>query len=161
MHSFFHILIFLCLLANNAIADELHLIISGKAFHIGGNNLNENNHGVGFEYDFKESENWIPLITGATFKDSNKQTSKYLGGGAKYRYKLDAYSENLKLDIGAFAFLMTRYDYKNNDPFFAALPFASIGYDWAAINITYAPKIHPKSHAFFYFQAKFKLAEFD
>jgi len=152
--------IFLFSLASPAVADELHLVLSGTAIHIGTDSLNENNEGVGFEYDFNTDGNWIPFITGATFKDSNDQTSKYLGAGRKHRFLLSSDPDGLHIDAGIIGFVMTRYDYKENEPFFAALPFVSIGNDWIAANITYAPKIDPKMHAFWYVQANIKLFEF-
>ncbi len=49
-------------------ADELHLIVSGKSIHFGTDtSFNEQNWGLGFEYDFEQENNWIPLITGASF----------------------------------------------------------------------------------------------
>ncbi len=143
-----------------ASADELHLIVSGKAIHYGEGNYNEDNRGFGFEYDFKQRGNWIPLITGVSFLDSNKQTSNYLGVGSKRRFLFSQNPKGFHFDAGVLAFVMTRYDYKNNDPFIAALPFISMGIDWFAINVTYVPKIQPKMVSFMYFQASFKLLEF-
>ena len=147
-------------LVSPAGADELHLVLSGTAIHIGTDSLNENNKGVGFEYDFDIDENWIPFITGATFKDSNDQTSKYLGAGKKYRFLMSPDPDGLHIDVGILGFVMTRYDYKDNQPFLAALPFISIGNDWIAANITYAPKVDPKMYAFWYVQATFRIFEF-
>jgi len=145
---------------NIIVADELHLIVSGKAIHFSDGEYNENNNGLGFEYDFDERNNWIPLITGVSFSDSNNQTSNYLGGGVKRRFHLSNDPKGFHFDAGIIGFVMTRHDYKNNDPFLAALPFVSIGFEWVAINITYVPKIKPKMVAFMYFQATVKLAEF-
>ena len=154
--------VFLSLIAffNATIADELHLVVSGTALHIGSNNLNEKNYGLGFEYDFEERDNWIRFLTGASFKDSNDQTSKYFGIGTKRRFRLGPEPDSWHIDAGALAFVMTRKDNRNNMPFLGALPFASIGNDWAAVNLTYVPKISPKMYAFWYFQASFKIAEF-
>lgn len=148
------------LACSSTLADELHLVLSGTAIHVGTNGLNEKNEGVGFEYDFDQDGNWIPFITGATFKDSNDQTSKYLGAGKKYRFQISPDPEGLHIDAGFFGFIMTRHDYKDNEPFLAALPFVSIGNEWIAANITYTPKIDPKMHAFWYIQASIKLFEF-
>jgi len=141
-------------------ADELHLIVSGKAIHYGDGNYNEDNKGFGFEYNFEERNNWIPLITGVSFLDSTNQTSNYLGGGTKRRFHLTNDPKGFHFDAGILAFVMTRQDYKNNEPFVAALPFASVGFEWIAINITYVPKIQPKMVAFMYFQATIKVIEF-
>lgn len=150
----------LLIIFKTATADELHLIISGKAIHYSSGSYNEDNRGLGFEYDFDEQNNWIPLITGASFLDSNSQTSNYLGAGTKRRFRLSSDPKSFHFDAGILAFVMTRYDYKNNDPFVAALPFISFGFEWISINVTYVPKMQPKMVAFTYFQASFKLLEF-
>ena len=68
-------------------ADELQLVVSGRSIHFGSDtSFNETNRGFGFEYDFEQRNNWIPLITGASFKDSLENTSNYLGGGTKRRF---------------------------------------------------------------------------
>lgn len=160
MISRFIIITILLSIFSTTTADELHLIVSGKAIHFSDKKYNENNTGLGFEYDFKERSNWIPIITGASFLDSNNQTSNYLGGGAKRRFHLTNDPKGFHFDAGLFAFVMTRHDYKNNDPFVAALPFISIGFEWVAINVTYVPKLQPKMVSFVYFQAAIKLVEF-
>lgn len=142
-------------------ADDLQLIVSGKSIHFGTDtSFNESNWGVGFEYDFEQRNNWIPLITGASFKDSLENTSNYLGGGTKRRFLLGADPDGMHIDAGVIAFVMTREDYKNNDPFPGALPFLSIGNNRFAVNVTYVPRIVPKMVAFLYFQATIKIAEF-
>ena len=143
------------------VAEELHLIINGKSYHFDRTkNYNENNWGVGFEYDFNPQGKWIPLITGSRFKDSNDQNSNYLGGGTKYRYEFGSAQSNWHVDLGVVAFLMTRKDYNNNDPFLGALPFVSVGNDFVAVNATYIPSISPKHQSLLYFQLGIKLLEF-
>jgi len=142
-------------------ADQLHGIINGKAYHFDrSRNFNEKNWGFGFEYNFEQSGNWIPFLTGSTFKDSNDQTSNYLGGGAKHRFMLGSGENGLHLDAGVVAFLMTRKDYNGDRPFFGALPFISVGNEYVAVNATYIPKISPKHASLLYFQLMIKLAEF-
>jgi hypothetical protein len=152
------LLLFTCSAVN---ADDLHLIVSGKSVHLNSDtSFNEKNWGLGFEYDFEERNKWIPFITGLAFKDSLKNTSKYLGGGTKRRFLLGDDPEGMHIDAGVFAFVMTRQDYKNNDPFVGALPFISVGNSRFSVNATYVPKIDPKMIAFVYFQATIKVAEF-
>lgn len=141
-------------------ADELHLVLNGKAIHLDGGDYNEKNWGLGFEYDFAPRGKWIPFIAGSSFKDSNKQTSRYLGGGFKYRYRLDADPDGWFVDGGLIGFLMTRKDYKDNDPFLGALPFVTIGNAWVALNATYIPEVSPKHKQLLYFQLKFRIAQF-
>ncbi len=150
----------LLIISDTATADELHFIVSGNANHSEDQNLNENNSGWGFEYDFEQRGNWIPLITGASFLDSTSRTSRYLGAGSKRRYRLKFGSGDFHIDAGAFEFLMKRYDYKDNDLFLAALPFVSLGNDWFAINVTYVPEVGPNTIAFTYYQLSFKLVKF-
>ena len=66
----------------------------------------------------------------------------------------------MHIDTGVIAFVMTRQDYNNNDPFPGVLPFLSVGNSRFAINLTDVPKIDPKMVAFVYFQATIKIAEF-
>ena len=157
----FTICFLLLLLPGLALASEIHLIINGMAYHFERDKgYNENNYGVGFEYDFDRRGNWIPLVTGSTFKDSNEQTSNYLGGGAKYRFQLGKDKTGLHIDAGLVAFLMTRKDRNDNDPFPGALPFVSIGNEFFAVNATYIPEVTPKTSPLMYFQLMFRLAEF-
>lgn len=156
-----HCLLFLWFSCAAVNADELHLIVSGKSIHFRTDtSFNEQNWGLGFEYDFEQKNSWIPLITGASFKDSLENTSNYLGAGTKRRFLLGDDPEGMHLDAGIIGFVMTRQDYKNNDPFLGAVPFISLGNSRIALNITYVPKIVPKMVAFVYFQATFKIAEF-
>lgn len=141
-------------------ADELQLIINGKAVHLTNKNYNEKNYGLGFEYDFAPRKHWITFVNGSIFKDSLENTSKYLGGGMKRRYELQQDPNGWHADVGLFGFLMTRVDYHNNHPFFGVLPAFSLGKQWFAINATYIPKVSPKHVNLFFFQLMFRVAEF-
>lgn len=154
------LLLLISTVSGTAIAGELRFIISGKAKHSGGQNLNEDISGWGFEYNFDNRGNWIPLVTGASFLDSNYQASSYFGAGSKRRFLLGSDSSGFRIDVGALAFTMKRYDYNNNSPFIAALPFISFGNPRFAINMTYVPKLGPNFIAFSYYQVSLKLLEF-
>jgi hypothetical protein len=153
-------LLLIGLLAAPAHAGELHLIVSGTAQHAGDNDFNEENWGLGFEYDLEMRNNWIPFYTGASFLDSNDNVSHYLGGGAKRRFLLGRDPDGLHLDAGVVGFLMVRKGYKSGDPFPGALPFISFGNKYLALNVTYVPQVDPKMVEFFYFQGMFRLLEF-
>lgn len=142
-------------------AEELFAVINGKAIHEGSGNYNENNWGLGFEYDLKQEDKWIPFVAGSSFKDSNSNMSNYLGGGYKYRIPFDNKKDGWRVDLSLIAFLMTRKDYNNNDPFIGALPFVAIGTGKVMLNMTYIPKVTPKTVGLFYFQLKFRVMEFD
>jgi len=154
-------IIFFGAITFNASAEELFVVLNGKAIHSGSGNYNEDNWGVGFEYDIKAEDKWIPFVAGSTFKDSNDQTSNYLGGGYKYRVPLEKDKDGWRVDFSFIAFLMTRKDYNNNEPFLGALPFIAIGTSKVMLNVTYIPKVTPKTVSLFYFQLKFKLMEFN
>jgi len=149
-----------CLTTTAAAADELSLLINGKAMHLGspnGSNLNEKNWGLGLQYDWERaSDKWRPFATVSEFRDSNNNTSYYAGGGALYRFQFDS----AHVDVGAVGFLMTRKDYKNGDPFPGVLPVLSVGTKNVALNITYVPKVEPKAVPLWFFQLKISLNSF-
>lgn len=143
-------------------AEELYAVINGKSVHLDDGNYNEANWGLGFEYDLNQSKkSWIPFFGGSTFKDSNKDTSNYFGGGYKFRTPLSSDKDSWRVDVGVMGFVMTRKDYNNNEPFLGALPFVSFGNAYAMINATYIPQVTQKGSDLFYFQFKFRVAEFD
>jgi hypothetical protein len=142
-------------------SEELHLVINGRSWHLDNDrDWNENNYGPGFEYDFVPRRNWIPLASGGSFKDSNRQTSNYLGGGAKRRFGFGPDRWHMHFDAGLLGFVMTRKDYRNEQPFLGVLPFVSIGTERYALNVTYIPKIHPKSTELVYLQFMIRLGTF-
>jgi len=145
----------------HAYCGELHGIINGKAYHFDrSQDWNENNYGLGFEYDFDQRGDWIPLVTGSFFKDSYNETSTYLGGGVKRRFLFSKDSSGLHADVGVVGFLMTRKDQNDNKPFPGILPFVSIGNEYVAINVTFVPEVSPKFTNLLFFQVMFKLIEF-
>lgn len=145
---------------NTVTAEELHVVLNGKAIHLDDNNYNEENWGLGVNYDFNPRKNWVSFLNASYFKDSNYNTSKYAGGGMKRRYMLEKDPDGWHVDAGLIAFLMTREDYKNNDPFFGALPFVAIGSGWFTLNVTYIPEVSPKHKDLLFFQAMVRVAEF-
>jgi len=154
------ILLLAGILPLRASGEELHLVINGRSWHLDNNPAwNENNYGLGFEYDFVPRKDWIPFLNGGSFKDSNRETSKYLGGGAKRRFGFGPSHWRMHFDAGLMAFLMTRKDYRNDQPFLGVLPFVSLGTRRYAINLTYIPKIHPKSTDLIYLQFMIRLTD--
>jgi hypothetical protein len=143
-----------------AVADELGLLVNGKAIHINtppGKNLNEKNWGLGLQYDWdlKDSK-WIPFAAASGFIDSNKNPSYYAGGGALRRFEFGS----VHADLGAIGFLMTRKNFKNDRPFPGVLPALSVGTQSVALNVTYIPKVEPKAVPLWFFQLKIRLIEF-
>jgi hypothetical protein len=143
-------------------ASQLNLLVNGKAIHLGvptGKTMNEKNWGLGLQYDFTPiNEKWVPFTTISGFIDSMNQPSYYAGGGLLRRFPVGhRQGEVLNLDAGIIAFLMTRDDYKNSNPFPGILPAFSFGTRKAAINLTYIPKVHPKLIPLWFLQLKFAL----
>jgi len=145
-----------------ATADDLQMIISARSIHEGGSerNLNERNYGLGLQYDFDHHPNWIPLISFASFKDSNYNTSRYLGAGIKRRFRLSSAPDTLNLDLGAAGLVMVRPDYNDEKPFLGMIPFVSLSNSWGGINATYVPAIEEDTFPFWYFQFSLKLMQF-
>jgi hypothetical protein len=148
------------LLSGTALADDLSLLVNGKAIHMNppaGKNLNEKNWGLGFQYDWAPvNDNWIPFATASGFIDSNNNPSYYAGGGALRRFQHDG----LRVEVGAIGFVMTRKGYKNEQPFLGALPAFSVGTENVSLNITYIPKVEPKAVPLWFFQLKISFRHF-
>lgn len=144
-------------------AEQLSLLINGKAIHLGkldGVKFNEDNWGAGFQYDFDATaDNWIPFVTASGFIDSNKNPSYYAGGGALKRFNLGSSGGGYHVDLGGIAFVMTREEFNNERPFFAVLPAMAFGTDRLAVNISFIPKVDPKTVALIFFQIKVGLGE--
>jgi hypothetical protein len=149
-----------CLTTAAAVADEMSLLVNGKAVHINtpaGKHMNEKNWGLGLQYDWDLADSkWIPFATASGFIDSNSNPSYYAGGGSLRRFQF----EDMRVDLGAIGFLMTRKGYKNEQPFPGVLPVLSVGTKSVALNITYIPKVEPKSVALWFFQLKINLRIF-
>jgi hypothetical protein len=138
-------------------AEQLSLIVNGKAIHLGAGsaNYNESNWGGGVQYDFNVTlNNWVPLVTASGFRDSNRNPSYYAGGGSAKRFAL---GDDYHVDLGGIAFVMTRKGYRDGNPFFGALPVLSVGTERLAVNMTYVPKIDPKAVPLWFFQLKIGL----
>ena len=99
----------------------------------------------------------MPFINASGFKDSNGNPSYYVGGGIARRFFLGKEKGSLHLDAGVVAFLMTREDYNDGDPFPAVLPMISFGTNRIALNVTYAPEVGPIDVAVLFFQLKIGL----
>ena len=141
-------------------ADQLSLLMNGKAIHLNSanNNFNEKNWGAGVQYDWTPiREHWIPFVTASGFKDSNRNPSYYAGGGIMRRYQFN----DLHIEAGVVGFVMTRKDFRNEKPFPGVLPAFSLGTKNVSVNMTYVPKVDPKSVPLVFFQLKIKLTNFN
>lgn len=138
-------LVLLCFLVlapiSSVNAGEFSTVINGKSFHLGASqDWNEENYGLGLEYEFTSESRWKKKLMANGFRDSNDEMS-YMAGGGLHRtlYSTDRLN-GLYVDAGINAFLMTRKDVNDNRPFPAALPSVTVGNRFVGINLTYLPK---------------------
>lgn len=133
-----------------ATAGSLDVVINGKSYHVNSQyDWNEDNIGLGLEYELDSQSRWIRTVNANTFVDSLENMSYMAGAGLKRRfYETDRFG-GLYVDAGIVAFLMSRKDIGNYRPFPGILPAVSIGNDYAGINLTYLPKkaVHDIAHA--------------
>ncbi len=158
---FIIILAVLFAVQTNVNAGELHVVLNGKAIHLDGGDYNEENWGLGLEYDFAPKGSWIKFVNASWFKDSNYNTSKYIGAGIKRRFRLDNNEDGWFFDAGGIAFLMTRKDHNDNDPFPGVLPFVAVGTGPVTMNLTYIPSVSPKYKELLYFQFLVRVKTFE
>jgi len=122
-------------------AGELATVINGKSFHIGASQeWNEANYGLGLEYTFKRDSRWKPRLMANGFRDSNEDMSYMVGGGLHRNLYATDRLKGLYIDAGINAFIMTRTDVNDNQPFPGALPSLTVGNRYVGINLTYLPK---------------------
>ena len=129
-------------LAPAAFAGEFSVVLNGRSFHLGASqDWNENNVGLGLEYQFASESRWHKRLMVNGFRDSNDQMS-YMAGGGLYRnlFATDRL-HGFYLDAGLNAFLMTRKDVNDNRPFPGALPSLAFGNDFVGVNLTYLPSV--------------------
>ena len=126
---------------SSALGGELSAVINGKSIHVGGNSdWNENNYGLGLEYQFASQSRWKTLLMANGFRDSNEAMS-YMAGGGLHRnlYSTERLS-GFYVNAGINAFLMTRKDVNDNQPFPGAVPSVTFGNRYVGLNLTYMPK---------------------
>ena len=131
----------LCLSSGNAAAGQLDLIVNGFSYHVNSDyDWNEENYGLGLEYQFDTSSRWIWSATGNAFMDSQENMSYMAGGGLKRRLFQSEHRAGFYVDVGLVAFLMARADIDDYRPFPGVLPTLSFGMKNAGVNLTYLPR---------------------
>ena len=124
--------------AQSVQAQDWSLVINGKSIHVNSSkDWNEQNWGLGLEREFHAQSRWVKTVVGNAFRDSQEEMSYMTGGGIKRRYRLDSLAPGLFFDVGVVAFLMTRQDVNDNQPFPGLLPAMSVGTRRVALNVTY------------------------
>jgi hypothetical protein len=126
------------------------MMLNGKSFHVDSEySWNEDNRGIGFEYDFTGDSRWIKsgLVNG--FRDSLNNMSYMAGAGLRRRVFQSDSLAGLYFDAGVVAFLMVREDINNREPFPGVLPVVTAGNRHIGLNLTYIPKmlVHDFAHA--------------
>ena len=133
--------ILLSLSTAECVAGEFSAVVNGKSFHLGASeDWNEDNLGLGLEYQFATRSKWKRQLMMNGFLDSDEHMS-YMAGGGLHRTIFSSHRfADFYVDLGINAFLMTREDVDNGRPFPGALPSVTIGNRHAGFNITYLPR---------------------
>ncbi len=126
---------------NLAQAGEFSAIINGKSYHLGAStDWNEDNYGLGLEYEFDTETRWRKRLMANGFRDSNEEMSYMVGGGLHRNLYSTEWLGGFYIDAGINAFLMTRKEVNGNEPFPGVLPSLTMGNRHAGINLTYLPR---------------------
>ncbi len=124
-----------------AVAGDFSAVINGRSIHVDAKkNWNENNFGLGFEYQFSGESRWKKQLMVNGFRDSSKNMSYMAGGGIHRNLYATDRLHGFYVDAGVNAFLMTRQNINNNRPFPGALPSLTVGNRYMGLNLTYLPK---------------------
>ncbi len=124
-----------------AFAGETSLVINGRSVHMGSNyDWNENNRGIGLEYQFRQKSAWRRIAMANGFRDSTDSMSYMAGFGLHRRIYETERLDGFYVYAGLNAFLMTRQDVNGNRPFPGILPSVSVGNRNAGVNLTYLPR---------------------
>ena len=127
--------------ASPAFAGELSAVFNGKSYHLGASEKwNEENYGLGFEYQFETQSRWKSLLMVNGFRDSDKHMSYMAGGGIYRNLYATERLHGLYVDLGLNAFLMTRKDVNDGQPFPGVLPSLTLGNRYMGFNLTYLPE---------------------
>lgn len=124
----------------STLAGELSAVLNGRSIHVDATqDWNEDNFGLGLEYQFKTESRWKKRLMVNGFRDSNEDMSYMVGASLQRNLFATERLNGFYVDAGLNAFLMTRRDVNNNRPFPAALPSLSIGNRDMGFNVTYLP----------------------
>lgn len=161
--------ILVCLPAGPAIAGQFDFVVNGRSYHVNSDyDWNENNLGLGLEYQFDTSSPWIWSLHGNAFVDSRNNMSYMAGGGLKRRLYQSLSPAGYYFDAGLAAFVMSRADFNDYLPFPGILPTVSFGMRNLGFNISYVPQfvvrdianakvLDPKVRGVLFLQMKFRL----
>jgi hypothetical protein len=126
---------------SSALAGDLSLVLNGRSYHVNSSyDWNENNSGVGLEYQLGTESRWKKSVMANGFRDSTDSMSYMAGVGLHRRLVQAERLGGFYLDAGLTAFIMTRDDVNDSKPFPGILPSVSFGNRYAGFNLTYLPK---------------------
>jgi hypothetical protein len=135
------LLLALMVSASTALAGEFSAVLNGRSIHMGASqDWNENNLGLGVEYEFASESRWRTRLMANGFQDSNEKMSYMAGGGLHRNLFATDRLRGFYIDAGLNAFLMTRDDVDDGSPFPGILPVVTVGNRYVGMNLTYLPK---------------------
>lgn len=134
-------IILLGLVSPPAEAGSINAVLNGKSYHFDSSyDWNENNTGLGVEYEFTQKSAWKKIVMANGFRDSTDGMSYMAGAGLHRRiYETDRL-DGFYVYAGLNAFLMTRDDVNGSKPFPGVLPSITVGNDTVGFNLTYLPR---------------------
>ena len=125
---------------SSAFAGNFSAVLNGRSIHVdAAQDWNEDNAGLGLEYQFATESRWKKQLMVNGFRDSNEDMSYMAGAGLHRTLYATNRLNGFYVDAGINAFLMTRRDVNDNQPFLGAVPSLSVGNHYMGINLTYLP----------------------
>ncbi|MDH3275770.1 MAG: hypothetical protein OEM99_14665 [Gammaproteobacteria bacterium] len=125
---------------SSALAGNFNAVLNGRSIHVDASqDWNEDNAGLGLEYQFATESRWKKQLIVNGFRDSNEDMSYMAGAGLHRTLYTTNRLNGFYVDAGINAFLMTRRDVNDNRPFLGAVPSLSVGNHHMGINLTYLP----------------------
>lgn len=122
-------------------AGETSLVVNGRSYHIGSSyDWNENNVGLGVEFQFEQRSAWRKIAMANGFRDSTDVMSYMAGFGLHRRLFETDRMNGFYVYAGLNAFVMTRDDVNSSKPFPGVLPSLSVGNRKFGVNLTYLPR---------------------
>jgi hypothetical protein len=122
-------------------AGSINAVLNGKSYHFDSSyNWNENNTGLGLEYEFAQQSAWKKVVMANGFRDSTDNMSYMAGAGLHHRLYETEKLAGFYVYAGVNAFLMTRDDVNGGNPFPGIVPSVSVGNEKFGVNLTYLPR---------------------
>lgn len=134
----------LLVISPRAHADPLYIQLGGWSHHFDRNKKHNERHDLmGLEVELTEVDSVVFGVAASTFKNSQAVTSNYFAGVAK---ACKEYSRNARGCAGITGGFINGYKSENQGGYFPAIvPYASIEYRRAGIDLTCLPKLYNRS----------------